>query len=56
MLSDTALRRLLKACEGPDFTERRDTALVLFLLDTSVRPVRRHRHLAAFGLTTEQRK
>jgi integrase/recombinase XerC len=31
------LRRLLKACEGKDFEARRDTALVMLLLDTGAR-------------------
>jgi integrase len=35
-LSDAQLRRLLKACEGRDFTARRDTAIRL-LMDTGLR-------------------
>jgi integrase/recombinase XerC len=31
------LTRLLKACEGRDFTSRRDTAIVLVLVDTGMR-------------------
>ncbi len=37
VLSETALRRLLKACEGRDFISRRDTALLAFLIDTGCR-------------------
>jgi site-specific recombinase XerC len=31
------LARLLKACEGRDFAGRRDTAVILLLLDTGMR-------------------
>ena len=31
------LARLLKTCEGRDFTRRRDTAIILLLVDTSMR-------------------
>jgi site-specific recombinase XerD len=37
VLSDDELSRLLKACQGRDFTDIRDTAILLFLLDTGVR-------------------
>lgn len=37
VLSDEQLAALLAACKGPDFTERRDTALVRLLLDTGIR-------------------
>jgi integrase len=37
VLSDDELRRLLKACEGSELAEWRDTALVMFRLDTGVR-------------------
>jgi integrase/recombinase XerC len=37
VLDDDALRALLKACEGKDFTARRDTALVRTFLDTGAR-------------------
>lgn len=31
------LRRLLKACDGPGFNERRDLAIILLLMDTGIR-------------------
>lgn len=37
VLSDEELRRLLKACEGKGFDERRDTALLRLMLDTGMR-------------------
>jgi site-specific recombinase XerD len=37
VLSPEELRALLKACEGPDFEDRRDTALVMTFLDTGAR-------------------
>jgi site-specific recombinase XerD len=37
MLDEAALRRLLKACEGREFVERRDMALVRLLIDTGCR-------------------
>jgi site-specific recombinase XerD len=37
VVPDPDLLKLLAACEGPGFTERRDTALVLMLLDTGGR-------------------
>jgi site-specific recombinase XerD len=37
VVSEDDLRRLLKACEGKSFEARRDTALVLFFLDTGAR-------------------
>jgi site-specific recombinase XerC len=37
VLSDDQLRRLLKSCEGRDFTARRDTAIIRLFLDTGVR-------------------
>jgi site-specific recombinase XerD len=37
VLSDEAITKLLKACEGRDFEARRDTALVRFLIDTGCR-------------------
>jgi site-specific recombinase XerD len=37
ILRDDDLRRVLRACEGTDFRDRRDTALVWFLLDTGCR-------------------
>jgi len=37
VLEVEALRRLLKACEGPSFEQRRDTALIRFLIDTGAR-------------------
>jgi site-specific recombinase XerC len=36
------LVRLLKSCEGRDFTSRRDTAIILLLVDTGMCRVRRH--------------
>jgi integrase/recombinase XerC len=36
-LSDDQLRRLLKACEGKNFTSRRDTAIIRLLIDTGLR-------------------
>jgi integrase/recombinase XerC len=35
-ITDT-LTRLLKTCEGRDFTSRRDTAIILLLVDTGMR-------------------
>jgi site-specific recombinase XerC len=37
VLADEELRRLLKACEGRDFTDRRDVAILRLFLDTGVR-------------------
>jgi integrase/recombinase XerC len=37
VLTDDELRRLLKSCEGQDFTDRRDAAILRLLLDTGVR-------------------
>jgi site-specific recombinase XerD len=37
VLSPDELRALLKACDGPDFEARRDTALVMTFLDTGAR-------------------
>ena len=37
MLSDEAITKVLKACEGRDFEARRNTALVRFLTDTGCR-------------------
>jgi site-specific recombinase XerD len=37
VLTDDELRRLLKACEGRDFTDRRDAAILRLFLDTGVR-------------------
>ena len=37
MLSDDELRRLLKACEGAGFEERRDLAILRLLMDTGLR-------------------
>lgn len=37
VLSETQLRRLLRACEGTDFRARRDTAIIRLLLDTGMR-------------------
>jgi integrase len=31
------LAQLLRACEGRDFTSRRDTAIILLLVDTGMR-------------------
>jgi hypothetical protein len=35
VLTDEELRRLLKACEGRDFTDRRDAAILRLFLDTA---------------------
>lgn len=37
VLSDTDLAKLLKACEGKGFDERRNTAIIRLLLDTGLR-------------------
>jgi site-specific recombinase XerD len=37
VLADEALQRLLKACAGSSFTARRNTAIVMLLLDTGAR-------------------
>ena len=37
VLSDDELRRLLKACEGPDFYSRRDMAIIRPFIDTGMR-------------------
>lgn len=37
VLTDDELRRLLKACEARDFTDRRDAAILRMFLDTGVR-------------------
>jgi integrase/recombinase XerC len=37
VIPDDALRRLLKSCAGKDFESRRDTAIIMLLLDTGVR-------------------
>lgn len=43
VLTEDQLRRLLKACEGPYFLERRDMAVVLLFIDTGM-------HTADFAL------
>ena len=47
VLTDDQLIRLLKACEGKQHAERRDTAIIRLLLDTGMR---RH-ELATLKLT-----
>ena len=37
VLTDDELRRLLKSCEGRDFADRRDAAILRLFLDTGVR-------------------
>ena len=37
VLTDEQLRRLLKACAGPDFAARRDLAIIRLFLDTGMR-------------------
>jgi site-specific recombinase XerD len=37
VLSDDQLRALLRACDGPDFEDRRDTAIVRTFIDTGAR-------------------
>jgi site-specific recombinase XerD len=37
VLTDDQLRRLLKSCEGRDFTDRRDTAIIRLFIDTGIR-------------------
>jgi site-specific recombinase XerD len=37
VIADDTLRRLLKSCAGKDFDSRRDTAIIMLLLDTGVR-------------------
>ena len=37
VLTDDELRRLLKSCEGRNFTDRRDAAILRLFLDTGVR-------------------
>jgi len=37
VLSDEDLRRLLAVCAGPDFTARRDTAIIMLFLDGGLR-------------------
>jgi site-specific recombinase XerD len=37
ILEDNALRRLLKVCEGREFVERRDTAIIRLFIDSGMR-------------------
>lgn len=37
VVDDDSLRKLLKACEGTEFTERRDAAMLRLLIDTGIR-------------------
>jgi integrase/recombinase XerC len=37
VLTDDQLRRLLKSCDGRDFTDRRDAAIIRLFIDTGVR-------------------
>lgn len=46
-LTEDQLRALLKACEGKDFRERRDTAILRFMLETGARAG----EVVALGLT-----
>ena len=41
------LARLLKTCQGRDFTSRRDTAIILLLVDTGMR------HAECVGMTLD---
>jgi integrase/recombinase XerC len=45
VITDDQLRRLLKSCEGRDFTARRDTAIIRLFIDGRPR-VRGRRHHA----------
>lgn len=37
VIGEDALRKLLSACKGKDFTSRRDTAIIMVFLDTGIR-------------------
>jgi site-specific recombinase XerD len=37
VLSEPQLKRLLKTCDGKEFTERRDKAIIMLLIDTGMR-------------------
>jgi site-specific recombinase XerD len=37
VLSEAQLKRLLKTCDGKEFTERRDKAIIMLLMDTGMR-------------------
>jgi integrase len=37
VIGEDALRKLLTACKGKDFTSRRDTAIIMVFLDTGIR-------------------
>ncbi len=37
VLTEDQLKRLLKACDGPEFADRRDKAIIMLLIDTGMR-------------------